>query len=131
MMLYPVLKDYNQQRSSLAVAEGIQRNLLPDAPPQVQGLDIAGITIYCEQTGGDYFDYFTIGDPADGKIRVVVGDVSDHGVASALLMTTTRALLRQRVSQGGSLDSVISDVNWHLCDDIERIGAFYRHFFTY
>lgn len=118
------LKDYNQQRSSLAVAEEIQQNLLPDAPPHVEGLDIAGITIYCDQTGGDYFDYFTTRSPEDGNIRVVVGDVSDHGVASALLMTTARALLRQRVSQRGSLASVVSDVNRHLCSDIKESGRF-------
>lgn len=118
------LKDYHQQRISLAVAEEIQQNLLPDSPPHVQGLDIDGSTIYCTQTGGDYFDYFSTGSPENDKIGVVVGDVSDHGVASALLMTTARALLRQRVSQRGSLAAVISDVNRQLCADIKESGRF-------
>ena len=58
------------------------------------------------------------------KICVVVGDVADHGLPSALLMTTARAFLRQRASQPGELDQVVSDVNRQLVRDVEDSGRF-------
>jgi sigma-B regulation protein RsbU (phosphoserine phosphatase) len=55
---------------------------------------------------------------------VVVGDVSDHGVHSALLMTTARAFIRLRASLPGDIDTIVSDVNHHLTVDIEDGGQF-------
>jgi hypothetical protein len=68
----------------------VQQNLLPKTNPQIDGLDIAGNSIYCDETGGDYYDFLEVGTPGEGKIGVVVGDVSDHGIPSALLMATAR-----------------------------------------
>jgi sigma-B regulation protein RsbU (phosphoserine phosphatase) len=58
------------------------------------------------------------------KICVVVGDVADHGIPSALLMTTARAFLRQRTSRSGELDQVVADVNLQLTRDVEDSGRF-------
>ena len=55
------------------------------------GLEIVGRSLYCDETGGDYFDYAFMDDPEGGKVGVVVGDVSGHGIPSALLMTGVRA----------------------------------------
>jgi sigma-B regulation protein RsbU (phosphoserine phosphatase) len=62
-------------------------------------------------------------------VGVVVGDVSDHGVHSALLMTTARAFLRLRSSMPGSLAEIVGDVNHHLSVDIEDGGQFMTLFF--
>jgi sigma-B regulation protein RsbU (phosphoserine phosphatase) len=64
-----------------------------------------------------------------GKIKIVVGDVSDHGIASALLMTTARAFLRQRASKSGNLNQIIADVNRQLSRDVENSGRFMTLFF--
>ena len=90
------LKEREQMRYSLVLAKEVQQNLLPKFDPLVKGLDIAGTSMYCEETGGDYFDYLNV---SENDLLVVVGDVSDHGVSSAMLMTTARAFLRQRASQ--------------------------------
>ncbi|MBW2410996.1 MAG: serine/threonine-protein phosphatase, partial [Deltaproteobacteria bacterium] len=92
--------------------------------PEIEGLDIAGTSIYCEETGGDYYDYLETGENGQKKICVVVGDVADHGIPSALLMTTARAFLRQRASRSGELDQVVSDVNRQLSRDVEDSGRF-------
>jgi sigma-B regulation protein RsbU (phosphoserine phosphatase) len=93
------------------------------------GLDIAGRSIYCDQTGGDYFDFLEVGTPGDNTIGLVVGDVSGHGVPSALLMATARALMRQRSFLPGGPAQVINDVNMHLSRDVEDSGQFMTLFY--
>jgi sigma-B regulation protein RsbU (phosphoserine phosphatase) len=122
----PRLEENYQLRKSLDLAMEVQQNLLPKFDPLIDGLDIAGKSDYCEETGGDYYDYLEIGQD---KIRVVVGDVSGHGISSALLMTTARALLRQRTSLPGSLQEIVADVNRQLTEDTEDSGQFMTLFY--
>ena len=63
------------------------------------------------------------------KIKIVVGDVSDHGIASALLMTTARAFLRQRAARPGTLNQIVVDVNRQLSEDVQDSGRFMTLFF--
>jgi sigma-B regulation protein RsbU (phosphoserine phosphatase) len=123
------LQERDRIRRSLGIAKEVQQHLLPAAAPKIQGLDIAGKSIYCEETGGDYFDYLPVDKNEQGKIKIVVGDVSDHGIASALLMTTARAFLRQRASMTGNLNQIIADVNRQLSRDVEDSGRFMTLFF--
>jgi sigma-B regulation protein RsbU (phosphoserine phosphatase) len=118
------LKERQRLQQSLDIAKEVQQNLLPREDPEIEGLDIAGTSIYCEETGGDYYDYLMTGENGQKKICVVVGDVADHGIPSALLMTTARAFLRQRTSRSGELDQVVSDVNRQLTRDVEDSGRF-------
>jgi sigma-B regulation protein RsbU (phosphoserine phosphatase) len=118
------LKERERMQQSLDLAMEVQQNLLPGKDPEIEGLDIAGTSIYCEETGGDYYDYLMSGKNDQNKICVVVGDVADHGIPSALLMTTARAFLRQRTSRSGELDQVVADVNRQLTLDVEESGRF-------
>jgi phosphoserine phosphatase RsbU/P len=111
-------------QKSLDLAREIQQNLLPKQNPEISGLDIAGTSIYCDETGGDYFDYLLPENNQKDRIRIVLGDVSGHGISSALLMATSRALFRQRSSLPGNLAQVTSDVNRHLCEDVKDTGNF-------
>ena len=103
------LKERDRIRRSLGIAKEVQQHLLPQHAPDIQGLDIAGRSIYCEETGGDYFDFLPVANSPQRKIKIVVGDVSDHGIASALLMTTARAFVRQRASATGNLNQIITN----------------------
>ena len=123
-------KEHRKVRHSLSLAMEVQQNLLPKANPQIDGLDIAGKSIYCDETGGDYYDFLEVGSPEEGKIGVVVGDVSDHGIPSALLMATARALIRQRCSAFGQIDQVVSDVNRQLAKDVMDSGRFMTLFYA-
>jgi len=126
----PRLKELYHMRHSLALAMEVQQNLLPQRDPEVSGLDISGTSIYCDETGGDYYDFLTGPGSDQGNIRVLVGDVSEHGIPSALLMTTARALLRQRTALPGSIQNIISDVNNHLARDIKASGRFMTLFYA-
>jgi sigma-B regulation protein RsbU (phosphoserine phosphatase) len=92
-------------------------------------VDIAGRSIYCDQTGGDFFDFLEVGSSENHEIGSVVGDVSGHGVPSALLMATARALMRQRSLLPGGPAQVVGNVNMHLSRDIEDSGQFMTLFY--
>jgi sigma-B regulation protein RsbU (phosphoserine phosphatase) len=104
-------------RQSLAVATEVQQSLLPDAPPKLPGLDIAGESRYCDATGGDYFDFIDIAELPAKQTLVAVGDVMGHGIASALLMATARAALRATALKEGSLGVLMTRVNEVLSRD--------------
>lgn len=120
------LKERDQLRLSLDLAMEIQQRLLPRDSIKMNGLEIAGKSIYCDETGGDYYDFLTFGRE---KVCVAVGDVSGHGIPSALLMATVRSSLRQRLSLPGSIGTVVSDVNRQLTMDVEGSGQFMTLFY--
>jgi sigma-B regulation protein RsbU (phosphoserine phosphatase) len=65
------------------------------------------------------------------RIGVVVGDVTHHGIPSALLMTTARAFLRERVQTPPSdCSAIISDVNKRLVRDVEELNLFMTMFYS-
>jgi serine phosphatase RsbU (regulator of sigma subunit) len=121
----------NNFKSSLAQASIVQQKLMPKSDPQIDGFDIAGRSIWCDETGGDYYDFLY--PVANGKERVcvVVGDVTDHGISSALLMTTARAFLRERIhSSPSECADIISDVNKRLVPDVEELNLFMTMFYS-
>jgi len=89
----PILADHVRLQRSMELAQEVQRSLLPAAPPDVPGLDVAGISLPCDETGGDYFEYRAVPREGETCLDAAVGDVTGHGVPSALLMATARALL--------------------------------------
>jgi len=118
----PKLKDHYRMLQSISVAMEIQQRLLPSTPPQSPGFDIQAMTLYSDETGGDYFDYLCSG--ANQKLCLVVGDVADHGLPSALLMASVRGMLRLRAAMPGALDEMVSDVNRQYARDVEAEGRF-------
>ena len=121
------LKDRYRLRQSLNLAKEVQQNLLPAKNPNFSGLDIAGKSVYCDETGGDYFDFFDSAD--NNRYGIVIGDVSDHGIPSALLMASARAFLRQRTALSGSIADIVGDVNRQLTQDVEDTGRFITLFY--
>ena len=88
-----------------------------------------GTSLYCDETGGDYYDYIRLPWLGSDVHTIVVGDVSGHGVSSALLMAGVRAYLRGRASQPGSATEIISDVNRLVSADTRETGQFMTLFF--
>jgi sigma-B regulation protein RsbU (phosphoserine phosphatase) len=111
------LEERIRLKEAMDLAMEVQQNLLPQKPLQTEKLDIAGKSIYCDETGGDYFDFFQFPALGPGKVGVAVGDVVGHGISAALLMTTVRAFLRSRMAQPGNLGLKMAEVNQLLCLD--------------
>jgi sigma-B regulation protein RsbU (phosphoserine phosphatase) len=123
------LEERMRLKESLNLAMEVQQNLLPQRSLIIGGVDVAGKSIYCDETGGDYFDFLQFTELGQGRIGIAVGDVVGHGVAAALLMTTARALIRIRASQPGSISQMIMDVNKHLYLDTSSSSSFMTLFF--
>ncbi len=75
----------------LAVAREIQRRLLPECCPQLPGWSIEVAWEAAREVGGDFYDFLPL---ADGRLGIVVADVSDKGVPAALFMVLSRSLVR-------------------------------------
>ena len=123
------ITDMTEHKKALALAGEVQKSLLPQDQPRVKGLDIAGRNVSCDEIGGDYFDFLWRRDSRKGPFSVVVGDISGHGVDSALLMTTARAFLRMRASQPGTIAEIVTAMNRHLTRDILESGRFMTLFY--
>lgn len=123
-------KEHRKVRHSLSLAMEVQQSLLPKVNPRVKDLLIAGRSLYCDETGGDYYDFLDSDLHGDGKIRIAVGDVSDHGIPSALLMATARAIIREHCSRPGPVSTIATDVNRQLSRDVEDSGRFMTLFFA-
>jgi len=91
--------------------------LLPDDAPTIPGLDVAGHSTYCDETGGDYYDFLETGETDSHDLIVVLGDVMGHGIAAALLMATARGVLRSKAQEPGSLGQLLTHVNGLLVED--------------
>jgi sigma-B regulation protein RsbU (phosphoserine phosphatase) len=126
--MVPQLEDRLRIRKALEVAQEVQQNLLPREIPGLPGFDLSATAIYCDETGGDYFDFFPCDKDCE-YLGVAIGDVSGHGVPAALLMTTARALLRMRSSQPGSIAQVVNSVNRLLTADTYECGRFMTLFY--
>jgi sigma-B regulation protein RsbU (phosphoserine phosphatase) len=105
------LKERIRMKEALDLAMEVQQNLLPQKPLHIENMDIVGKSIYCDETGGDYFDFFQFPALGPGKVGIAVGDVVGHGISAALLMTTVRAFLRSQMAQPGDLDQKVAAVN--------------------
>lgn len=90
-MLHRQLVDQQRIEHQLRIAHEVQARLLPGAPPRPRpGLDIAGVCIPTFEIGGDYFDHIEL---ADGRLALVIADISGKGVPAAISMSAFRSIV--------------------------------------
>jgi PAS domain S-box-containing protein len=101
----------------LIAAQKIQKRLLPACPPTLEGYDIGGDLYPAEFAAGDYYDYLPM---RDGALAVVIGDVSGHSFASALIMASAHVLLRLLVESHADVAEIFSLANSVLVKETEE-----------
>jgi serine phosphatase RsbU (regulator of sigma subunit) len=111
------LRDRLRLRHSLGIAMEVQQRLLPSGPPHVRGLDVAGHSTYCDETGGDYYDFLVLDQASSDALLIVLGDVMGHGIAAALVMAGVRSVLRDRANTAGDLAELMSRLNRLIAAD--------------
>ncbi len=108
--------------AELATAKAIQEAALPRTfppYPDIRRFDVYAIMHAAREVGGDFYDFFLIGDETDadsGKLGFVVADVSGKGVPAALFMMKAKAQIRDYLASGMEVGEAIENVNRQLCD---------------
>jgi sigma-B regulation protein RsbU (phosphoserine phosphatase) len=110
------LRALQASQAQMLAAQQIQERFLPEHPPRVAGFDIAAAVYPAEFAAGDYFDYLAM---PDGRLGLVVADVSGHGFAPALLMASVHTLVRSIASVHCDIDQIVTRANRVLMDTTE------------
>ncbi len=102
--------------NELQEARRIQLNLFPKKPPTMPGFKIEGMGLPCLEVGGDWYDYINL---KDGRVGIVLADVSGKGIGAALLMSAARSVLRLIAQTNDSPGEVLRQVNNILLNDFQ------------
>jgi serine phosphatase RsbU (regulator of sigma subunit) len=107
----------NRERATheLELARKIQQGLLPHGFPEVEGWSFDAFYSPAREVGGDFYDWLKL---SDGRLAVIIGDVSDKGIPAALVMATCRTLLRVSAASGRPPGDVLAEVNDRISPDI-------------
>ena len=110
--------------NELELASRIQKKLLPSRTMTYGKFEVSGWNISCDETGGDYFDFFQL---EKGDVLIAIGDVSGHGISAALIMLEARALFKAFSSDNKSIGSILEKMNFFLQEDLdpERFMTFF------
>lgn len=95
----------------LQVAADIQLSILPDELPQTDEFDFGARILPARRVGGDFYDVFPI---SKNQIGVLIGDVADKGIPSAIFMARAHALIMAEADAGMSAGEVMQLVNRHI-----------------
>ncbi len=122
------LRDNARMWHEFNVARDMQAQMLPDTYPEIEGIQISAKSIPTKEVGGDFYDFLQL---PDGRLGVVVGDVSGHGVSAAMVMTAALGAVRFAAEEKESTDEVLNMVNSRLNKDIQNhmfVALFYGIF---
>jgi PAS domain S-box-containing protein len=117
-----VLKDITdllakkEQEVEMRLAREVQQSYY-QASASVPGYEIAGASTPASETGGDYYDFISL---PDGCVCIAVGDVSGHGISSALVMAETRAYVRAFASVNKDAGEILTEINRMLKADLNE-----------
>jgi serine phosphatase RsbU (regulator of sigma subunit) len=109
------LEERTRIEQEMRTAHVIQHSLLPKEVPALSGWQIATYYQSAREVGGDLYDFISF---EDGRLGLVIGDVTDKGVPAALVMATTRSMLRAAAQVNTSPGEVLARVNDLLYSDI-------------
>lgn len=118
------LRERADLKDSLHIAAEIQEGLLPQAVPEVSGYSFHAIQKSCYEVGGDYYDFIEL---PDGRLWLVVADVSGKGYPAALTVSNLHAMLNTLSSSGHSFEQIPSFMNQALHRVMKR-GRFVTAF---
>jgi serine phosphatase RsbU (regulator of sigma subunit) len=120
-----LLLEKERLEADLALARDIQQRLLPQSPPVLPGLDVAGISIPSREVGGDLFYFLPV---SDGRLGLTIGDVSGKSVPAALLMSNVLAALKTEARLVEDESEILTHLNRLIAEQVEP-GRFVTFFY--
>lgn len=112
LLLAMELIDKIKIRDELVLARELQASLIPKTPPQSPSYDIAAFNHIANTVGGDIYDFVPL---ADGRLAILFGDASGHGMAAGLVMAVAHAAFRTQLDVDASPASITASLNRILC----------------
>jgi serine phosphatase RsbU (regulator of sigma subunit)/anti-sigma regulatory factor (Ser/Thr protein kinase) len=109
------MRERGRMEQELQVAQMIQQNFLPRELPRLAGWELAADYRPARAVGGDFYDFIEL---EDGKVGIVIGDVTDKGIPAAMVMAATKSLLRASAQRLVEPGDVLARVNDQLCPEI-------------
>lgn len=106
------IKSRSAIEEEFRLAGEIQKRLLPESPPEIEGYDICGVSVPARAVGGDYFDFIPL---TDGRLGICVADVSGKGLPAALLMANIQAVMRSQALFDAPLEVCLQRANALVC----------------
>jgi serine phosphatase RsbU (regulator of sigma subunit) len=101
-----------KQDSEMSIAAGVQRALLPDSHPVVEGYEFYTTYEAAQAVGGDYYDIIPL---SEGRICLAFGDVAGKGVPASLVMSRLSSAVRTTVEFVSRPDEAVGRINNHMC----------------
>jgi serine phosphatase RsbU (regulator of sigma subunit) len=123
------MKQESERRATqeIEIAKQVQARLFPQTQPPLKTLEYAGVCIQARKVGGDYYDFLDLGQ---GRLGLVIGDISGKGIAAALLMANLQANVRSQCAIAlDQLQRLMCSVNQLFCDNTPD-GSFATFFFA-
>jgi sigma-B regulation protein RsbU (phosphoserine phosphatase) len=102
------IAERERQKVELETARGIQASILPDLPPEMNGVRMSHAYLPATEVGGDFYDVLALDD---GRLAVAVGDVAGHGVSSGLVMSMAKSALAVQVTFDPEVEAVFATLN--------------------
>jgi serine phosphatase RsbU (regulator of sigma subunit) len=109
-------RQLDRVQHDLQTARDIQQALLPQKPPELTGFAIAGWNKPADDTGGDFYDWDSM---PDGRLIIVLGDVTGHGIGPALLAAACRAYARSGFGAHQDLFAAVTQINAAISRDLD------------
>jgi serine phosphatase RsbU (regulator of sigma subunit)/anti-sigma regulatory factor (Ser/Thr protein kinase) len=120
------VREHERIEQELRTAQQIQRTFLPKDIPAPPGWRLVPYYQPAREVGGDFYDFHVF---EDGRLGIVLGDVTGKGIPAALVMTAARTMLRTAAQQQPAPGEVFARVNDLLCTDIPT-GMFVTCFYA-
>jgi serine phosphatase RsbU (regulator of sigma subunit) len=135
LLLALELADRVTMKRDLEIAREIQRWLVPEKAPELEGLDLAFLSRPANTVAGDYYDVIPRGAARGGRasgnpLLLVVADVAGKSVPAALLMATFQASLRAIEAGGTALPEIMRNLNYYVCENSQNGLRFITAFFA-
>jgi serine phosphatase RsbU (regulator of sigma subunit) len=112
LLLAMELIDKIRFRDELELARDLQANLIPKHMPQTKDYDLAAFNLIANTVGGDIYDFVPLDD---GRLAVLFGDASGHGMAAGLVMAVAHAAFRTQLDIDPSPVGIVASLNRILC----------------
>jgi serine phosphatase RsbU (regulator of sigma subunit) len=106
-------------KTELKLAHDVQVSLMPKDHPQVQGLDVAGMSVPAQEVGGDFYDYSCLGG-VDSRFGIPVFDVSGKGMQAAMSAVFTSGAFASEAKQSSSPAEILTRLNRSVCSHSRR-----------